>query len=232
METHSNFGVSGEKPSHPELLDDLAARFIAAGWSLKWLHREILLSAAYQQCSDRPSAAGLRTDPENRWLSRRGRQRLEVEAWRDSLLAASGLLDPRMGGEPEDLAAPTSKRRTLYGRVVRRDLNDLLRLYDFPDPTGHSAARFHTTTPLQQLYVLNSAFFGRLGGALAQRVRREAPDDLRAQVRRAYWLLYSRAPQPREEAAALAYLGDRPDDARWQEYAEVLLAGNEAMYVN
>src|SRR5262249_59038675 len=95
VETPSNLGAEGARPSHPALLDDLAARFVAAGWSLKWLHREVLLSAAYRQSSGH-DAGKHAADPDNPWLWRMNRRRLEVEAWRDAVLAVSGTLDRRL----------------------------------------------------------------------------------------------------------------------------------------
>lgn len=235
VETPSNFGTQGDRPSHPELLDDLAARFIAAGWSLKWLHREIVFSSAYRQTS-RATPRHLAVDPENRLLGRMSRRRLEVEAWRDSILTAAGKLELKIGGPPQALSSAGNLRRTLYGIVTRRDLDDLLRLYDFPDPTAHSPARFHTTTPLQQLFVLNSEFIGKQATALAQRVRTEVPNDLPGQVKRAHLLLFGRLPTERELATGNAFLaGDgtgKPGDESWQQYVEVLLARNELMFVD
>src|SRR5206468_2298967 len=118
-------------------------------------HREILLSAAYQQASAL-EASRQAVDPDNRWLWRMNRRRLDVEAWRDAMLAVTGTLSAEVGGPPLDLGDPKNHRRTLYGTVKRRELNDLLRLHDFPDPTGHSPGRVPTTTPLQQLFTLNS----------------------------------------------------------------------------
>ncbi len=230
VETPSNFGITGDRPTHPELLDSLSGRFIRAGWSLKWLHREIVLSAAYSQ-SSRITARSQRLDPENRWLSRMSRRRLEVEPWRDTILAATGRLDRRIGGAPEELSAAGNIRRTLYGTVRRQDLDDLLRLYDFPDPIGHSPARFHTTTPLQQLFVLNSAFIGREAAALSARLETQYPGDLDAQLGFAYRVLYGRLPSSPEAAAARRYLGQSPNVARRQAFLEVLLASNELMYV-
>jgi hypothetical protein len=234
VETPSNFGVQGDRPTHPELLDDLAQRFVNAGWSLKWLHREIMLSAAYQQ-SSRPSAKAMAADPDNRLLSRMNRRRLEVEAWRDGILAAAGTLDPQVGGAPQELRLPENLRRTLYAVVTRRELDDLLRLYDFPDPTAHSPARFATTTPLQQLYVLNSAFIGKQAAALAARVRKDCPDDLPGQVSLAHQLLFGRPATPRELELSRQYLersGSPASDTAWNEYAEVLLARNELIFVD
>ncbi len=234
VETPSNFGLQGERPSHPELLDDLAARFIEAGWSLKWLHREVMRTDAYQR-GDRAPAAMVARDPDNRLVGRMVRRRLEVEAWRDAILAASGRLDSQVGGAPEELSAAGNNRRTLYGLVRRRDLDDLLRLYDFPDPTGHSPARFPTTTPLQQLYVLNSSFLGQHAAALAGRLAKEAGDDPGARVRRAYLVLFGREAQPHEVRTCIEFVGQesrsaKPEEA-WTRLAEVLLARNELAYV-
>ena len=233
VETPSNFGVTGDRPSHPELLDDLAARFVEAGWSLKWLHREIVLSAAYGQ-SSAGSAEGVARDPENRFLARMTPRRLEVEAWRDAILAASGSLDRTLGGEPRELQNGDNRRRTVYGIIRRRDLDELLRLYDFPDPTWHSPARFHTTTPIQQLYVLNSGFISRMAAALVERLQREAAGGHEARVRLAWELLYGRTPGGAETAAALRFLENEPGGAGdpWLRLAEVLLSRNELMFVD
>jgi hypothetical protein len=132
----------------------------------------------------------------------------------------------QIGGPPLNLDVPTNDRRTLYGQVKRRELADLLRLYDFPDPTTHSAARIATTTPLQQLFVLNSPFLRTQAQALAHRLKTETTD--RARIRLAYRLLYTREPTPREQALGAAYLAG----SSWDEYAQVLLAGNEFLYVD
>src|SRR5262249_3037093 len=126
--TTSDFGTQGEKPSHPELLDDLAARFIAHGWSLKWLHREIMLSAAYRQ-SSRPRPDGEAADPVNALLWRMNPRRLDAEIYRDSILRAAGTLKDSLYGPSEDLDSG-STRRAVYGRVGRGRLSNFLRLYD------------------------------------------------------------------------------------------------------
>ncbi|MGV3721564.1 MAG: DUF1549 domain-containing protein, partial [Actinomycetota bacterium] len=230
VETPSNFGVQGDAPTHPELLEALATRFVRNGWSLKWLHREILMSAAYRQVSE-PSAKLVAADPDNRLLGRMSRTRLEVEAWRDAILSASGTLDARLGGAAQELSSKDNVRRTIYGTVTRRDLDHLLRLYDFPDPTTHSPARFHTTTPLQQLFVLNSEFITQQAAALTARLKKVAPGDVAAQVRRAYVLLYGREPRAEEVRTAQEFLA-AGDDETWRQYAQVLLARNELIFVN
>ena len=162
--TASNFGTLGERPSHPELLDWLARRFVASGWSLKALHREILLSSTYQQ-SSRFDSQGFARDPGNMLLWRMNRRRLDVEAWRDAMLAVAGRLDESIGGPSVGLDAPANRRRTAYAAVSRHDLAWMLRLFDFPDPNITSGGRVETTVPLQQLFVLNSEFMadGRPG---------------------------------------------------------------------
>jgi hypothetical protein len=230
VRTPSDFGTQGERPSHPELLDWLAGQFIAHGWSLKWLHREIVLSATYRQASTLdPHKQAL--DPENRWLWRMARRRLEAEAWRDAMLAASGALRQEIGGPARDLGASDNGRRTLYGLVKRRELNDFLRLHDVPDPTTHSAARVPTITPLQQLFVLTSPFLRQQSGALARRLAEEAPGGAEARVAHAYRLLYQRAPTPTERELARAFLGDGRAGL-WEQYAQVLLGSNELLFVD
>jgi hypothetical protein len=173
--TPSDFGTQGEKPTHPELLDDLAARFMANGWSLKWLHREIMLSATYRQ-SSKPREDGMQADATNHLLWRMNPRRLDVEAYRDSILEASGTLDRTAGGPSLDLDLDTSLRRTVYGRVSRSNLNTLLRLYDFPSANLTSPERELTTTPLQQLFVMNSPFIQAQAEALVKLVENMPPD--------------------------------------------------------
>jgi hypothetical protein len=231
VDTPSDFGRQGERPSHPELLDDLAARFVANGWSLKWLHREIVLSAAYTQ-SSAPDATRQAIDPDNRWLWRMNRRRLEVESWRDAMLAVNGTLVRDLGGPPQELTDASNRRRTLYGLVRRRDLTDLLRLHDFPDPLTHSANRIPTTTPLQQLYALNGPLLRQEAAALAKRLAADVPAGGEARVRRAYALLFNREPTEKEIRLALAYLGEKPDAAAWGRYAHVLLGSNEFLFID
>jgi hypothetical protein len=223
VRTPSDFGSQGERPTHPELLDDLASRFVESGWSLKWLHREVVLSAAYRQASRMSDTR----DPENRWLSRRGKRRLDVEAWRDAMLAVSGTLDRRVGGPAASLDMPANARRTLYGQVKRRELADVLRLHDFPDPTTHSSGRIATTTPLQQLFALNSPLVRARSQALARRLKAEATSE-DERIRLAYRLLFGREATATERALGRDYLASSP----WDEYAQALLASNEFLYVD
>lgn len=236
VDTPSNFGTTGALPSHPDLFDDLVARFVEHGWSLKWLHREIVLSAAYQQLG-RFDASRFAVDPDNRLLWRANRRRLEVESWRDAMLAATGRLNLALGGPDRSLDDVDNNRRTLYGTVKRRELHAMLRLNDFPDPTTHNASRDLTTTPLQQLFVLNSPFMQQQSAALAERIRREVPDDLEGQVRRAYQLLYGREPTDRQKELASEYFGAAANDPAalgefWKQYAQALLGSNESAFVD
>jgi mono/diheme cytochrome c family protein len=171
--TPSDFGSQGERPTHPELLDDLAARFIDSGYSLKWLHRDIMLSQTYRQ-SSRPRQDAMTIDPANALLWRMNPRRLDIEAYRDCILLASGDLDTQMAGPSEDLDRSNNHRRTVYGRIRRGRPASLLQLYDFPSPKMHSPMRETTTSPLQQLFIMNSDFIREQSEALVDFVTSEA----------------------------------------------------------
>ena len=234
----SNFGALGDSPSHPELLDWLAHRFVASGWSLKALHREILLSTVYQQ-SSRPSAEGTKKDPGNILLWRMNRRRLDVEAWRDAMLAVAGRLDATLGGPSVSLEVPNNYRRTVYAAISRHDLAWMLRLFDFPDPNITSGGRVETTVPLQELFVLNSEFMAASARDVTRRLMadsRTSPDD-DARIRQAYRLLYGRAASEREQKLGLQYLktpkpSDTTSPSRWEKYTHALLATNEFMFID
>ncbi|HND52486.1 MAG TPA: PSD1 and planctomycete cytochrome C domain-containing protein [Pirellulaceae bacterium] len=235
----SNFGLQTEPPSHPELLDDLAARFQAHGWSTKWLQRELLSSATYRQAGT-VVAAHQAVDPDNVLLWRSAPRRLDVEAWRDTMLAVADELDLTIGGAPRELLDAGNRRRSLYGTVRRRELNDMFRLFDFPDPVSHSANREPTTTPLQQLFVLNSAYFQQRSAALAARVQADVPappNGTTDQVRAVYRRLFSRTPTSRELSLGAEFLDGAksagvPLAEAWQQYAQMLLASNELLFVD
>ncbi len=230
--TPSNFGALGERPTHPELLDHLAVEFVRNGWSLKWLHRQILASAAYRLAAGTGEPAA---DAPNAYLARGTRRRLDVEAWRDSLLFVSGNLDPTVGGPPFDLKDPAARRRTVYAKVSRHELDGLLRMFDFPDANATADRRNVTTVPQQQLFALNSEFMVNQAKAFAARAAKLGATDAE-RVAAAYRLAFNRSPDPREAelAAAFLKLPAKPDDklTRWQQYAQALLASNEMMYAD
>lgn len=229
VETPSNFGFRGSQPSHPALLEDLTARFIENGWSLKWLHREIVMSQTYRQ----ESAGDERNeqiDPDNRWLWRMNRRRLDIEPWRDAMLAASGTLDLTIGGPAISLDAPNNHRRTLYGTVHRRDMPRILQMHDFPDPTAHSPQRIGTTTALQGLFVLNSPLLLAQADALAKRIQNAYPGNVAKQAGHAYQILFGRDPTGDEIALAESFLAD--DASAWPQYAQALLGSNEFIYID
>jgi hypothetical protein len=216
------------------LLDDLTLRFLESGWSLKWLTRELVLSATYRQASD---VRGQRSevDPENQLLSRFNRRRMTVEQWRDSLLAGTGRLEATVGGPSIDPQQPASRRRTIYSRASRLELNKLLAMFDYPDPNVHADRRVETTTPLQKMFVLNSPFMVEQAGALAARLIEEVPDTApvarHQRIDLAYRLLYGRSATDDEIKLGLKFLQDG-DPERWKQYAHVLLAANELLYID
>lgn len=220
--TPSDFGVQGEKPTHTELLTDLAARFVAHGWSLKWLNREIMMSAAYQQ-SSRPRAEMVQADPTNALYWRMSPRRMDIESFRDTVLRASGRLDVTMFGPSEDVEAATNVRRTVYGRVSRNRLSPVLKHYDFPDPMQSSGGRDLTTTSLQQLFVLNSAFFQESAAVAAQQTGEWGTDE--ARMRELYRRLLSREPSAKELDLGLSFLAR----GTLEQYAQVLLSTNEVI---
>ena len=232
VDTPSNFGKLGAEPTHSELLDDLAVRFVEGRWSIKTLVRELVLSSTYRQ-SSKTQLAGEARDPDNTLYWRAERRRLEVEAWRDALLAATGRIDASIGGpsiEPDD---PKATRRTVYSRISRFQLNPLLSMFDFPDPNVHSSGRVKTTTPLQKLFVLNSSFMTQAATDLAARYPVDSEASLRTAISSAHRELYGRAPDSGELELADAFLNASDDRAsRWREYCQVLLAANELLFVD
>ena len=241
--TPGNFGALGEKPTHPELLDTLAVRFVENGWSTKWLHREIVLSAAYRLggAADPANAA---KDADNRYLWRASPRRLDFEAWRDAMLAVAGRLDPQVGGPPFlDLAGqkqlqpedPANRRRTLYGFISRFKPNPTLTLFDFPEPNVTSDGRTVTTIPQQQLFALNSPFVVAAAKAFAARVEKAGADD-GARLRLAWRLAYGRPPTDRESTLARDFLRAAATDAGdglrpWEQLCHALLTANEFAFL-
>mgnify|MGYP001355092625 CR=1 FL=1 len=236
VRTPSNFGVLGEAPTHPQLLDWLAADFVQSGWSVKALHRKIMRSATYQM-SSRFDKHAMQIDGDNRLLWRMNPRRLDVEAWRDTILAATGELDRTVGGAPTEDG--NSLRRTIYFKISRNGdqfaADEFLQIFDFPLMRATVAKRPKTIVPQQFLFILNSPFMIDRATALAARLESEATAD-QARVNRAYLLLYGRLPTDHEIQVGLEYVNGAADEEKskltpWQRYAQVLLGSNELMYV-
>jgi len=240
VDSRSDFGVRSDPPSHPELLDELALGFLADGWSIKSLHRRIMLSNVYQQQS------GLRDDcmekdAENRLLWRFNRQRLDFESLRDSILAVAGSLDTTQGGPAVALdAASMPPRRTIYGFIDRQNLDGDYRSFDFASPDATSPKRFVTTVPQQALFLMNSAFVQEQAKHLAASVERETGQtsgDVARAVGRLYERVLGRGPDADELARASAFV-DRPgaiaEDSLppLAQLAQVLMLTNEFLYVD
>lgn len=208
VSTPSDFGLRSDPPTHPELLDYLASRFMKEGWSVKKLHRLIMLSAVYQQAS-MDDESNRKIDVENRFLWRFNRQRLDFEEMRDSLLVAAGKLDETMGGPAVEIAAhPSTPRRTIYGIVERQNLPGMFRTFDFASPDAHSPARFQTTVPQQALFLMNSPFVTEQVRAIAGRSEIAAQSDAAEQIRSLYELAFSREPEPAELEIGQKFLSD------------------------
>jgi hypothetical protein len=206
VDTPSNFGVNGERPTNPELLEYLSQWFVAHGLSIKQLHREMMLSAVYQLGSEHLQR-NFDKDSGNRLYWRANRHRLTAEQVRDSLLAISGAIDTKMGGPSEPLT-PSYNRRTIYGRVSRYRLDEYLSLFDFPSPNLSSERRFTTNVPLQRLFFMNSDFMQQQSELLARRLESEA--DSIARIQKAYQLIFGRAASEVEVKTGLAFLRSEP----------------------
>ncbi len=250
VKTPNDFGTRGEPPTHPELLDYLAARFVAGGWSVKALHRLIMLSDAYQRAAGH-DARGAQVDPDNALLWRFPRRRLSAEEIRDAMLAVSGDLDRTPGGAhpfpPEKMwgftqhapftAVYDHNRRSVYLMTQRIKRHPFLTLFDGPDTSSSTAARYTTTVPTQALFFMNDPFVHARSASLAERLLR-LPDG--ARLDRAARLLYGRPPTPREAEVAArflaSYAADGPSAERqrtaWAAWLRVLLSSNEFVYVD
>jgi hypothetical protein len=238
VQSPSDFGVRATPPSHPALLDYLASTFMDDGWSIKRLHRRILLSNTYQQASsDRPPCREV--DPENRLLWHFNRQRLDMEAMRDSLLAVSQRLDPQLYGRPVDIAGdPQCRRRTIYGLVDRAHLPGFFRAFDFANPDQSAERRPQTTVPQQALFAMNSPFVIEQARALAHRPEvagKLSPVD---RIEALYQTVFGRRPEEAETDLAEHFITEvstHKDESKldsWEQYAQVLLLSNEFMFID
>jgi hypothetical protein len=206
VNTPSDFGVRTEAPVQLDLLNWLAATFIEQGWSLKKLHRLVVLSSTYQQASIAPPRYAT-LDPDNQFLHKFNRRRLDFEAMRDTLLAASGRLDLTLGGLPVDLTKePFSGRRTVYGFIDRQNLPAMFRTFDFANPDASSPMRFTTTVPQQALFMMNSPFVVEQARALVNRPEVSSRASDAEKIAAVYQLLHQRAPDADEVKLAQMFL--------------------------
>lgn len=242
VRSENDFGARGELPTHPELLEWLAARFAASGYRVKGIHRLIMLSAAYQRASGSPNAQ----DPENRWLAHFNRRRVTAEELRDSLLSVSAQLDPTPGEghpfPPESTwtftqhnpftAVYDTNQRSAYLMVQRQRRHPFLALFDGADPNASTPIRQTTTVPTQALYFINDPFFHAQSNAFAETLM-QLPDSS-ARIARAYDVVLQRQPSESESQRALTFIESYPasEAEKWSAFSRVLLASNEFLYVD
>lgn len=248
VRTPDNFGVLGERPSHPDLLDWLSSEFVATNWSIKQLHRLIMTSKTYQLSSQFAEESFV-ADGDNRLLWRMTPRRMDVEAWRDSLLAVTGELDTTADGPPIDNIM-ASNRRTLYARVSRNGdvfaSDEFLRRFDFPAMRATVAKRPRSVVPQQFLFLMNSPLMLDRAKALVARLEAMGETD-EQRICHAYQLLFSRSPSEEEVYIGMEFLAATQDHesspqrapsanrtleiTQWQQYAQTLLSSNEFMFV-
>ena len=250
LTTPDDFGLRSDPPSHPELLDYLAWRFIQDGWSIKKMHRLLMLSSVYQQASD-DNLRYQKRDPDNRLLAKMNRRRLDFESMRDTLLFVAGNLDRSIGGRPVDLLKrgnanqqPYSNRRTVYGVIDRNDLLPFFRIFDFANPDMTTAQRDTTTVPLQSLFFLNSPFIMGQACQMVNQPEFQGLENETARVRYLYQRIYQRDPSTDEFKRGLGFLqGTSPSTGTEEQihkqpltpherYVQVLLMSNELMFVD
>ena len=240
--TLNDLGVNGVRPTHPELLDWLAAELVSSGWSLKRIHRLILTSRAWRQ-SSQPRKEALAVDGGSRFLWRFPPRRLEAEVIRDNILLATGTLDSRMGGpgfsgfrveaenvrhyHPKESYGPADWRRMLYMTKVRQEREPTFGVFDCPDFNQSVPSRSRSTTPLQSLSLLNSPFVLQQAGLLAKRLRHESGADSRAQVARACQLALGREPTREELADASGLVAEHTLEA----FCRALFNANEFLFL-
>lgn len=207
VRTPSDFGLRSEPPTNPELLDYLASQFMENGWSLKKLHRLIMLSSVYQQSSD-GDARNVNGNPDNSLYWHFNRRRLDFEATRDTMLCAAGALDTTSVGGPsvDILAQPYTGRRTVYAFIDRQNLPNLFRMFDYASPDTHSPMRFNTTVPQQALFLMNSPFLVDMAKRFANRPEVAQQSSPEGKVRALYQVAYGRSPEPDELALALRFV--------------------------
>ncbi|HUE73843.1 MAG TPA: DUF1553 domain-containing protein [Pirellulaceae bacterium] len=248
VRTPSDFGLRSEPPTHPELLDYLASRFVQEGWSVKRMQRWVVCSATYRQASEskvqgpkskvegdggQRSEVGGQKDLDNRLLSRMNRQRLDFESMRDAILSVAGELDGNLGGPPVKLLdGGFHRRRSLYAFLDRQDLPGVLSTFDFPSPNATSPQRDTTTVPPQALYWMNGPFVTEATTRLLGRVEIATAADPQTKITRLYETIFARQPTDDEKQLAAQFLGAAPTEDSWQQLAQALLMTNEFVFVD
>ncbi|MDG1857070.1 MAG: PSD1 and planctomycete cytochrome C domain-containing protein [Verrucomicrobiota bacterium] len=235
VRTPDDFGTRGARPTHLKFLDYLASTFVEDDWSIKKMHKRILLSKAYRQASvEDPKAR--EKDPDNQTIWRMPRHRLAMEAMRDAMLKVSGELNTTMNGRPFDMMTkPVVPRRSVYGFINRDVPSTLLTTFDGANPSACTAKRPETTVPQQTLFALNSNFIQDRAKALIQLPGIEEAKTEELKVRLLYQQTLSRLPEPEEIAMALEYVHDVTTESksdRWHQLAHALLASNEFIFVD
>ncbi len=249
VRTPNNFGVMGERPTDPALLDFLASEFVASGWSVKAMHRLILMSSAYRM-SVETGERKAEIDPSNRWWSRFNRRRMDLEEIRDTLLWLEGKIDFRMGGTLQEgtgtekvgtsvlrlgFNPDDSFRRTVYLPLRRSNLPAMFTLFDFGDASTTSDGRSRTNVAPQALFSMNSSFTTRVAGAWARRLLELPETGDEGRIRRAWLDAFGQSPSPGEVEEAAGYLRNFPGTAtteqKWRSYCRLLLASNQFIYL-
>ncbi len=242
VSTPSDFGKAGVAPTHPELLDWMARELMGNGWSLKHVHRLILLSSTYQQ-SSQPREDALQADAATEWWWRFPPRRLEAESIRDSILAVTGVLDTRMYGPgfsgfevelenvrhyfPKKNYGPEDWRRMIYMTKVRLEKESVFGIFDCPDAATSVPKRGRSTTPLQALNLFNSPFMLQQSEIFADRLKRESGDDASKQIVRAFWLCFGREPGANELIDSAGFLGEQGLPA----FCRAMLNSNEFVFL-
>lgn len=250
VRTPDNFGKLGDRPSNPELLDFLASQFVENGWSIKKMHRLIMLSNTYQMSAEYDLAKKTK-DPEDRLLSHYPRRRLSIEEVRDAFLAIGGDLDLTMGGTLDpgvgtdgetsasriSMNPESTKRRSIYLPLRRSNLPTLYMLFDFGDATSPDGKRTPTTVATQALFVMNSPLVQREAKSLSDKILAEQNKDA-ARIQRAYLSVLDRRAEPGEIDAGLTYIqslrrkwSEIGESKAWQSFCHALMASNEFIYV-
>ncbi|MBI1249737.1 DUF1553 domain-containing protein [bacterium] len=231
--TPGDFGIRSDPPTHPLLLDHLASYLSKNDWSLKKLHKHIMLSATYQQSSEDRTDARAK-DPENRLLWKMNRRRLTFEEIRDGILEISGKLDTKLGGRAvKILQDPYPPRRTVYGFVDRQDLPNLYRVFDFPSPDATSPQRSKTSVPQQALYLLNNDFVQRQAQLLTEEWENDPRIKDQEKLSRLFQAILQRDPKPEEVNAFLGYVDrslESVDERTWMAYNRLLNRAHDQVW--